>query len=118
MPKNYLKYRRRAGFIFLAAYVVFILIGTLHHHRYDLNPKNAVSQQTNSAGATDLNADFFSVCSLHQFSQTIANKSYPSSDFIQSLSCIEAKLLLAKIKIPVHELYNKTSPRAPPIILS
>ncbi|MGA7837898.1 MAG: hypothetical protein WB996_08020, partial [Ignavibacteriaceae bacterium] len=97
---------------------VFILIGTIHHHRYDLNPKNAVSQQTDSTGASDLNTDFFTICSLHQFSQTIANKSYRSSDFIQTLSCIEAKVLLAKIKIPVQELYNKTSPRAPPIIHS
>ena len=115
MPKKNLTYHKKIGLMFLVVYTVFIMVGTIHYHCYVLNPANAFQSETTSNGFSDINVDFFSVCSLHQFAQTISNSSYSSADIVQSLSEIETNISQLKIRAHIPEIYSKTSPRAPPL---
>ncbi|HKI78942.1 MAG TPA: hypothetical protein VKA26_10400 [Ignavibacteriaceae bacterium] len=112
MPKNSNKYR--VGLFFLTAYLLFVLVGTFHYHTYDLNPLNNFNTKTNNS-YTDLNSDFFSVCSLHQFSQTITSSFYASSDIIQTL--VKLQTISIRINFNTHDsdILSNTPPRAPPI---
>lgn len=118
MPKKSIKYRRIIGSIFLAAYMTFILVGTVHFHHYDLNPANNIAASESSGGTSDLNMDFFSVCSLHQFSQSIDNISHNSADISQKLSGLQTDLFPRDVSIFIPEIHGKISPRAPPAALS
>lgn len=114
MPKISKTYKRNISSAFLSVYLAFILIGTIHYHCYDLNPRNSINNEVSSDGQTDLNSDFFSVCSLHQFSQSISNTSYTSDDIVQSLFAIETNLSKLNQRAPSAGIYSDTSPRAPP----
>jgi uncharacterized membrane-anchored protein YitT (DUF2179 family) len=118
MPKISEKYKRKIGIAFLYFYVLFLLVGTIHYHIYDLNPKDSFQSEVNADVINDLTIDFFSVCSLHQFSQTIDNIHYSSSDIIQSLSVLESNLFFIRINNFLSVEYTKTSPRAPPLFIS
>lgn len=112
------KYQNKFGILFLSIYLSFIFVGTLHYHKYDLNSKNTFSDSLSKKRVNDLTADFFSVCSLHQFAQTLDNFHYSSSDIIQSLSKLESNLCQTRLSYFSSEGYSKTSPRAPPSIIS
>ena len=112
------KYRRNLGIFFLSTYLTFIFVGTLHYHKYDLNSKSNYSDSFSKKSVNDLTSDFFSVCKLHQFAQTLDNFHYSSSDIIQSLSKLESGLSQNRLNDLSSEEYSKTSPRAPPQIIS
>ncbi len=112
------KYQKKIGILFLSIYLSFILVGTFHYHKYDLNSKSTYSDSISKKKITDLTADFFSVCSLHQFAQTLDNFHYSSSDVIQSLSRLESNLCQTRLNYFSSEGYSKTSPRAPPSNIS
>jgi|SRR3989304_8454587 len=111
------KYRQIFGVLFLSVYLSFILVGTLHYHPYDLVKKTEYTDQTTTNRTTGLSSGFFRICSLHQFSQTIDNFHYSSSDIIQSLSLLESNLFQNQISNFSAEEYSQTSPRAPPLFL-
>lgn len=118
MTEKSIKYRRNIGSIFLAAYIAFILVGTVHFHHYDLNPASNIAASEAAGGTSDINMDFFSVCSLHQFSQSIDNISHNSADISHELSGLQTDLLPGDITIIIPEIRGKISPRAPPAALS
>ena len=112
------KYQKRFGILFLSIYLSFVFVGTLHHHKYDFECKNTYSDSFSKKSVNDLSVDFFSVCSLHQFAQTLDNFHYSSSDIIQSLSTLESNLFLTHQHYSSSEEYSSISPRAPPLSIS
>ena len=112
------KYFRSYARIFLFVYVIFLLISIFHYHNFDLEGKGTYSQSAKSYPYTDLTADYYSVCSLHQFLQTIGDFHFSSSDIIQSLSELDSTLTRIKTKIFLTEEYSIKSPRAPPFFVS
>ncbi len=112
------KYHKRFGILFLSIYLSFVFVGTLHHHKYDFECKNTYSDSFSKKSVNDLSVDFFSVCSLHQFAQTLDDFHYSSSDIIQSLSKLESNLRQQHLQCFPSEEYSKTSPRAPPSTIS
>lgn len=109
------KYRKIFGGLFLSVYLTFIIVGTLHYHPYDLVKKSEYTDKTTSNRTTDLSSDFFSICSLHQFSQTIDNDSYSSSNIVLALTKIETSLYLKEIS-NVNATSSSILPsRAPPL---
>jgi hypothetical protein len=118
MPKLPNTYNKKAGLLFLSVYITFILLGTLHYHVFDFENKSNYSTGAESYPYTDLTSDFFSICSLHQFSQTIDDIHYSSSDIVQSLTPLASSLFKVKINYFLIEQYSKASPRAPPLFIS
>ena len=119
MKKFSKKYRKHFGRLFLSIYAVFVLVGIFHYHPYNFDQESSFSYSAPTNRASDLTFDdFFSICSLHQFSQTIDNIHYSSSDIIQSLSVVESNLFQVKINNILNEAFSKTSPRAPPLFIS
>jgi hypothetical protein len=118
MPKIPETYRKKTGLLFLSVYFTFILLGTLHYHVFDFENNSNYSTGSESYPYTDLTSDFFSICSLHQFSQTIDDIHFSSSDIVQSLTLLESNLFNVKINYHLIEQYSRTSPRAPPLFIS
>ena len=118
MPKIADRYSKKTGLIFLSVYFTFILLGTLHYHVFDFERNSNYSSGSESYPYTDLTSDFFSICSLHQFSQSIDDIHFSSSDIVQSLAPLESNLFNVKINYHISEQYSRTSPRAPPLSIS
>ena len=114
MPKNFTKYNQKIALFFLLAYFSFVIIGIFHYHNFDLNTANKFNTETQST-YTDINSDFFGVCSLHQFSQTINNSYCSSSDINLSLAEINTKIDKNVSPDISLEIFSRKSPRAPPI---
>lgn len=112
------KYKTKAGILFLAIYLSFFLLGTLHYHKFDMEVRSTFSDTPMSDAYNDLTSDFFSICSLHQFAQTINDYHYSSSDIVQSLSKIDSILTPVKFRNFYTAAYSEKSPRAPPILIS
>ena len=113
------KYQRKTGIVFITIYFSLLFLGTLHYHKFDLNVKSAYSEsQTVPDTYNDLSPDFLSICTLHQFSQTIDDFHYSSFDIVQSLSLIESNLSHVWITKYSQEEYSRISPRAPPAFFS
>ena len=119
MQKVTKKYRKRCGKLFLSIYSLFVLVGIFHYHPYNFDQLSTFSCSSSANRSSDLSFDdFFSICSLHQFSQTIDDIHYSSSDIIQSLSVVESNLFQVKINNILNEEFSKTTPRAPPFSIS
>jgi hypothetical protein len=118
MPKKSNTYNRKTGILFLSVYFTFILLGTLHYHVFDFENNSSYSTGSESYPYTDLTSDFFSICSLHQFSQTIDDIHFSSSDVVQSLAPLGSSLFNIKINYFLIEQYSTASPRAPPFFIS
>lgn len=112
------KYQTKIGIFFLSTYLCFILVGTLHYHKYNYEGKSTYSDSFSKNRVNDLTSDFFSVCKLHQFAQSLDNFHYSSSDIIQSLSKLESNLCQSRLNYFSSEEYSRTSPRAPPSTIS
>lgn len=115
MQKSNIKYRKHFGILFLSIYATFVLVGTLHYHVFNLEQKSTFSDSVSTNRINDLTSDFFSVCSLHQFAQTIDNFYYSSSDIVQSLTLLESGLYPGVTNNFTSLKYSRISPRAPPI---
>ena len=119
MQLSIVKYRKKGGKLFLSIYAAFILVGVFHFHPYNFDQLSTFSYSAPTNRVSDLTFDdFFSICSLHQFSQTIDNIHYSSSDITQLLSVVESNLFQVKINYILNEEFSKTSPRAPPLFIS
>jgi len=118
MPKIAYRYNKKTGLLFLSVYFTFILLGTLHYHVFDFENNSNYSSGSESYPYTDLTSDFFSICSLHQFSQSIDDIHFSSSDIVQSLAPLGAKLFIVRINYALIDQYSKASPRAPPLCIS
>ena len=112
------KYQKKTGIVFLTIYLSLIFLGSIHYHKFDLNVKSSYSDSQASNPYNDLSQDFLSVCSLHQFSQTISDFHYSSFDIVQSLSLLESNLSHVWITKYSEEEYSQKSPRAPPAFFS
>ncbi len=108
------KYKTKVGILFLGIYLSFFFLGTLHYHKYDLDVKSSYSDTPMSDAYNDLTSDFLSICSLHQFAQTIDDFHYCSSDIIQSLSELNTNLSQIQINNFSADEYSQSTPRAPP----
>ena len=116
MQKIIKKYRSRFGLLFLSIYAAFILVGIFHYHPYNFEQLSAFSNSASTNRASDLTLDdFFSICSLHQFAQSIDNFHYTSTSIIQSLTPLDSKLNLPEINDFASLSYSQISLRAPPI---
>lgn len=115
IKKKYVKSHAR---IFLFAYIVFLSVSIFHYHNFDLDKISSYSGGAESYPYTDLTTDFYSVCAIHQFIQTIDDFHFSSSDIIQALSEIESFLNPVKIKNFCLETHSLRSPRAPPLFIS
>ena len=112
------KYQKKTGIVFLTIYISLLFIGTLHFHKFDLEVRCSYTESHPPATHNDLSPDFLSVCSLHQFSQTIDDFHYSSSDIVQSLSLLESNLSHVWITKYSQEEYSRIAPRAPPTFFS
>ncbi|MGA8264941.1 MAG: hypothetical protein WB779_10905 [Ignavibacteriaceae bacterium] len=116
MQKVTKKYRKRCGKLFLSIYSLFVLVGIFHFHPYNIDQLTAFTNSATTNSVTDLTLDdFFSICSLHQFAQSIDNFHYSSSNIIQSLAQLESRLNLPGINDFTSLKYSHISLRAPPI---
>ena len=118
MQFNNKKYVKSFAKVFLFVYLTFLSISIFHYHSFEFESCSNYSKSAESYPYTDLTTDFFSICALHQYIQTIDNSHYSSSDIIQSLAKLDSTLLPIKILNLCKEEYTKKSPRAPPFFIS
>lgn len=115
MQKNTKKYRKRCGKLFLSIYIVFVLVGIFHYHPYNFAQLSAFSGTSPTNRVNDLTFDdFFTICSLHQFAQSIDNFHYSSANIIEPLTKLDSRLNFLGISGFTSLNYSQISLRAPP----
>jgi hypothetical protein len=112
------KYVKSFARIFLFVYIIFLSVSIFHYHNFSFKNGSSYSKSAGSYPYTDLTTDYFSVCALHQFLQTIDNFHYSSLKNVQSLSVLDSTLPQIKVRIFHSEDFSLQSPRAPPLFIS
>ena len=102
---------------FLLAYAVFLLIFSLHYHRYDLNEslKFKDTQKENSALVLDFLSNGLNICAVNHFFHTILNYSTTSEAVNFFLSKIETDIYKTNYFYYNPDLLINISPRASPL---
>ena len=110
------KYKRKGGKLFLSIYTAFILVGVFHYHPYNFDGLSSFSYPSTTNRLSDLSFDdFFTICSLHQFAQTIDNFHYSSANIVQPLTQLDSKLNFLRTNDFTSLTFSQISLRAPPV---
>jgi hypothetical protein len=117
MKKIY-RQRVKISTVFFAVYISFILISTLHFHRYDLNKvSNFENRQTeNSALVLDFLSDGIGICAVNHFSHSILNFNFSSNELNFSLPKFENPSFNVNSFLYHLTLLDNLSPRASPLL--
>ena len=116
MQKVTKKYRKRCGKLFLSIYAVFVLVGVFHYHSYNFDQLSTFSCSSSTNRSSDLSFDdFFTICSLHQFAQSIDNFHYSSANIVQPLTPLDSHLNSLGTSDFTSLTYSQISLRAPPV---
>ena len=110
------KYIKLYSSFFIFVYASFLLIFTLHFHRFDLNEKSEFKdqQKINTALVLDFLSDGLSVCAVNHFSHSILNFSSTSEEINILINSIDLKLYKTDLSKYKTYLLTNLSPRASP----
>jgi hypothetical protein len=111
------KNKKKFSSFFIFVYALFIIIFTLHYHKYDLNEKQEIKnqQEENAALILDFLSDGLSVCAINHFSHSILNFSTTSQDFKIFFHRIDISSYKTNLFHIRTNLLNNISPRASPL---
>ena len=88
------KYRNISRWFLLFSYLFLIGLSILHHHQYDFNVHNILSDEpVQTASSNDIIQDYTGNCIVHHFSSNLLNYFYSSS-------------VISDFKPPLNDCFN------------
>ncbi len=115
---NSIKNKKNYSSFFIIIYASFLIIFSFHYHRYDINHKSELKDQSkeNTALILDFLSDGLSICAIHHFSHSILNISTNSREihiFVYTFILNFPKTDFTNYKI---DLIKNLPPRASPVL--
>lgn len=116
--RNLSKNNTNFSAFFLVAYLTFLIIFSLHYHRYDLNEKLQYKDlsKENAALVLDFISDGLSICAIHHFSHSIIYSSPASKEILISFNTVALNFHKTDFINYTIDLLKNLPARASPLI--